>query len=116
MGRVLPSRCLQTQRIWASLVYAVVTLTIGTAAGFLLTVPEIRSAEAGENDPAEERGSDAAQAVRHVCERKLNLADRRNHLDSAFQVVPPTERALAPILFAPLGHRFANGLLAPLTC
>jgi len=80
-----------------------------------LIFPDTRSNESQENAPPSERQEDFTTMGRLDHERLMKLEQRR--LAIIFEVpsshLGHTQNA---VLFAPSGHRLANGLLAPLTC
>jgi len=98
-----------------ALLSTLLVVMAGGVGGPLLIFPESRSSESQENAPPSERQEEFTTMGRLDHERLMKLEQRR--LAIIFEVpsshLGHTQNA---VLFAPSGHRLANGLLAPLTC
>jgi hypothetical protein len=96
--------------------FSALMVVLASGGGPLIILPESRSGEAQENAPLNERQEEFASQGRLDHERLMKLEQRR--LAIIFEV-PASSRlghTQNAVLFAPSGHRLANGLLAPLTC
>jgi hypothetical protein len=98
-----------------ALMSTLLVVVAGGIGGPLTIFPESRSSESQENAPPSERHEEFTTMSRLDYERLMKLEQRR--LAIIFEVpsshLGHTQNA---VLFAPSGHRLANGLLAPITC
>jgi hypothetical protein len=98
-----------------ALLSTLLLLMVGGIGGPLTIFPETRWGESEESAPSSERQEEFTALGRFDHERQMKLEQRR--LAIIFEV-PSSHlgHTQNPVLFAPSGHRLANGLLAPLTC